>query len=49
MGNKLEGKISVITGRASGIGLATATRFVLEGVYVFVVDRHKKELDLAPT
>ena len=47
MGNKLEGKIAVITGRGSGIGLATAKRFVLEGAYVFIIDRHKKELDLA--
>jgi NAD(P)-dependent dehydrogenase (short-subunit alcohol dehydrogenase family) len=47
MGNKLEGKTAVITGGASGIGLATTKRFVLEGAYVFVIDRHKKELDLA--
>jgi NAD(P)-dependent dehydrogenase (short-subunit alcohol dehydrogenase family) len=43
----LEGKIAVITGGASGIGLATTKRFVLEGAYVFVIDRHNKELDLA--
>ncbi len=47
MGNKLEGKIAVITGGASGIGLATAKRFVLEGAYVFIFDRNKKELELA--
>jgi NAD(P)-dependent dehydrogenase (short-subunit alcohol dehydrogenase family) len=47
MGNKLEGKIAVITGGASGIGLATAKRFVSEGAYVFIIDRNKKELDTA--
>ena len=47
MGNKLEGKIAVITGGASGIGLAITKRFVLEGAYVFIIDRHKTELDLA--
>src|SRR5919197_6590720 len=47
MGNKLEGKIAVVTGGVSGIGLATAKRFVLEGTYVFIIDRNKKELDLA--
>lgn len=47
MGNKLEGKIAVITGGASGIGLATAKRFVSEGAIVFIIDRNKKELDTA--
>jgi NAD(P)-dependent dehydrogenase (short-subunit alcohol dehydrogenase family) len=46
MGDKL-GKIAVITGGGSGIGLATAKRFVLDGAYVFIIDRNKKELDLA--
>jgi NAD(P)-dependent dehydrogenase (short-subunit alcohol dehydrogenase family) len=45
MGNKLEGKIAVITGGASGIGLATANRFVSEGAYVFIIDLNNKELD----
>jgi NAD(P)-dependent dehydrogenase (short-subunit alcohol dehydrogenase family) len=47
MGNKLEGKIAVITGGGSGIGLATAKRFVSEGAYVFIIDRNKRELDSA--
>ena len=34
MGNKLEGRIPVITGGNSGIGLATAKRFVSDGAYV---------------
>jgi len=47
MGNKLEGKIAVITGGNSGIGLAAAKRFVSEGAYVFISGRRQKELDLA--
>ena len=47
MGNKLEGKTAVISGGTSGIGLATAKRFVSEGSYVFIIDRNKKELDKA--
>jgi len=33
---KLEGKIAVVTGANSGIGLATAKQFVNEGAYVFI-------------
>jgi NAD(P)-dependent dehydrogenase (short-subunit alcohol dehydrogenase family) len=44
---KLEGKIAVITGGNSGIGLATAQRFVEEGAYVFITGRRQSELDEA--
>jgi NAD(P)-dependent dehydrogenase (short-subunit alcohol dehydrogenase family) len=44
---KLAGKIAVITGGSSGIGLATAKRFVNEGAYVFITGRRKSELDAA--
>ncbi len=47
MGNKLKRKIAVITGGNSGIGLATAKRFVTEGAYVFITGRRQKQLDLA--
>ena len=45
MGNKLEGKIAVITGGNSGIGLATAKRFVSEGANVFIIGRRQNEID----
>src|ERR1700728_829237 len=41
---KLEGKVAVITGGSSGIGLATATRFVEEGAHVVITGRREKEL-----
>jgi NAD(P)-dependent dehydrogenase (short-subunit alcohol dehydrogenase family) len=47
MSGKLDGKVAVITGGNSGIGLATARRFVAEGAYVFVTGRRQGELDTA--
>jgi len=44
---KLDGKIAVITGGNSGLGLATAVRFVAEGAYVFITGRRQDELDAA--
>ena len=42
--NKLEGKIALMTGGNSGIGLATAKQFVHEGAYVFITGRREPEL-----
>lgn len=44
---KLEGKVAVITGANSGIGLASAHRFAAEGAHVFLMGRRQAELDLA--
>jgi len=44
-GQKLAGKIAVITGGSSGIGLATAKRFVEEGAYVVITGRREKDLN----
>ena len=45
--NKLEGKIALITGGNSGIGLATAKQFVNEGAHVFITGRRDSELAVA--
>jgi NAD(P)-dependent dehydrogenase (short-subunit alcohol dehydrogenase family) len=44
---KLQGKVALVTGGTSGIGLATAKRFVSEGAYVFITGRREAELAAA--
>src|SRR5207244_1992026 len=41
---KLDGKIALVTGASSGIGLAAAKQFVGEGAYVFITGRREPEL-----
>ena len=47
MSKKLDGKIALITGGSSGLGLATAKRFIAEGAFVFITGRRQTELDSA--
>ena len=41
---KLADKIALVTGANSGIGVATAKRFVAEGAYVYITGRRAAEL-----
>jgi len=47
MPGKLEGKVALVTGGSSGIGLATAQEFVKQGAYVYITGRRQSELDKA--
>jgi len=49
MSKRLEGKVALVTGGSSGIGLATTKAFVREGAYVFMTGRREAELTAAVT
>ena len=44
---RLEGKTAIVTGGGTGIGLASAKRFIDEGAFVFIFGRRQEQLDKA--
>lgn len=47
MAGRLDGKVALVTSGSSGIGLATAKRFVAEGAMVYITGRKQETLDAA--
>ncbi|MDI1330324.1 MAG: glucose 1-dehydrogenase [Pseudomonas sp.] len=47
MSNKLAGKVALVTGGSTGIGLASAQEFAAQGATVFITGRRQAELDAA--
>ena len=47
--SKLSNKVAVVTGGSSGIGLATARRFIADGAHVVITGRNKGALETAVT
>jgi NAD(P)-dependent dehydrogenase (short-subunit alcohol dehydrogenase family) len=47
MSDTLQGKVTVVTGGSTGIGLGIARRFVAEGAFVYITGRRQAELDAA--
>ncbi len=45
--SKLSNKVAVVTGGSSGIGLATAQRFIADGAQVVITARNQEALDAA--
>ena len=49
MNRKLKGRVALVTGGSSGIGLATRERFVAQGPFVYITGRREAQLDADPS